>query len=103
MFTKGKWQIGFSDGSGPEYIVSGDKIRVAALRWGCSCCKACIDRFEDLSSEEQADACLIAAAPDLLAACKLAKTVLIGLNFKPYGMVMKQLKAAIDKARTPQK
>ena len=43
-----------------------------------------------------------AAAPDLLAACKLAKTVLIGLNFKPCGMVMKQLKAAIDKAKTPQ-
>ena len=69
--TPGPWAIGYSDGSGSEYIISSresQRISVAALRWGCSCCKDHIDNFSDLSKEEQANAHLIAAAPEMLEA-----------------------------------
>lgn len=47
-----KARIGFSDGSGPEYITIDDKP-VLAIRWGCGCCKDTPDSFDDLTSEEQ--------------------------------------------------
>jgi hypothetical protein len=67
--TKGPWRIAYTDGSGPEYITAND-VSLVTLRWGCSCCKNTITEFSELSAEEQANARLIAAAPDLLDACK---------------------------------
>jgi hypothetical protein len=71
-FTPGPWKIGYSDGSGPEYIVGspGNGRAVATLRWGCDCCKDTPASFADLKPEERANARLIAAAPDLYSALK---------------------------------
>ena len=35
----------------------------------------------------------------LLAACKLAKTILVGMSFMPHSKAMKEIKAAIAKAK----
>ena len=94
--TKGKWEV-----RNRNIFVMHGKTRIfIASVFKC---------MPGGKTESQANARLIASAPEtaaqrdaLLEACKLAKTVLIGLNFKPCGMVMKQLKAAIDKAKTPQ-
>ncbi len=59
---KGAWRVGYSDGSGDEYVVCAETDRpLAAIRWGCGCCK------DDgpLTTEEQQRARLIAAGPDM--------------------------------------
>jgi hypothetical protein len=68
--TPGPWKIAYSDGSGPEYITASNQS-IATLRWGCSCCKDTPDSFDDMSEEEQANAQLIAAAPELLEALEI--------------------------------
>ena len=65
--TPGPWEVGYDDGSGEEHITGpDDNERIAAIRWGCSCCQD----TSPLTPKEQANARLIAAAPDLLAALK---------------------------------
>lgn len=64
--TKAPWAIGYSDGSGVEYIVAGGDKAVAALEWGCSCCKKDISSFSDLTPEQRANAHLLASAPLML-------------------------------------
>jgi hypothetical protein len=36
--TKPKYLVGYSDGSGKEYVTLNGKA-VATTAWGCSCCK----------------------------------------------------------------
>ena len=50
------------------------------------------------TNEREARKKLETAAPELLAACKLAKTILVGMSFMPHSKAMKQIKAAIAKA-----
>jgi hypothetical protein len=47
-----EWKIGYSDGSGPEYITENDKA-ILALRWGCGCCKNTPNSFKDMTEAEQ--------------------------------------------------
>ena len=66
FFIPGPWRIGYSDGSGPDTIVTkkeksnGLPDAIARIRWGCGCCE---DR-SPLTKEDKATARLIVAAPD---------------------------------------
>jgi hypothetical protein len=105
-FTPGPWKIAYSDGSGPEYITASNQS-IATLRWGCSCCKDTPDSFDDMSEEEQANARLIAAAPELLQAleslyehCAMVhKHWGEGSNQRQADEAIKAAQAAIKKAR----
>jgi hypothetical protein len=72
--TPGPWRVGFSDGSGPDHVTTaatdadGLGPLIAAVRWGCDCCK----RTGELTETERANARLIASAPALLAALEAA-------------------------------
>lgn len=71
------------------YVLSPDGRNVAA---------AMIGGFDDMA-EVDANACLIAAAPDLLAACQKAKKFLEPDLIEPGRTVFWELVAAIKKAR----
>jgi hypothetical protein len=108
--TPGPWKIVYSDGSGPEYITASNQS-IATLRWGCSCCKDTPDSFDDMSEEEQANARLIAAAPELLEALEFCYTWLENMRHEFRGKVpmsphmprpdmgLSDVAAAIAKAR----
>jgi len=66
FFIPGPWRIGYSDGSGPDTIVT-KKVKstglpdaIARIRWGCGCC----EDGSPLTIEDKATARLIVAAPD---------------------------------------
>lgn len=61
--TPAPWKIGYNDGSGPEYITGAEPTgkAVLTLRWGCGCCKESVDTFDEMSTEEQANARRIVA------------------------------------------
>lgn len=74
--TPGPWRVGYNDGSGQETITTVAETphkygsfptAIAVVRWGCGCCKD----DDALTDEEQANARLIAAAPELFAAVKV--------------------------------
>ena len=72
------WRVGYSDGSGEEYIVDANDNAVATIRWGCGCCKS----TRPLDDDEIKHALLIAAAPataaaasNMLAALKEIETI----------------------------
>jgi len=58
------WRVGYSDGSGEEYIVDANDNAVATVRWGCGCCKS----TRPLDADEIEHARLIASAPATAAA-----------------------------------
>lgn len=58
------WVVGFSDGSGPEYVLDGTGRVMCKVRFGCDCCQ---DK-SPLKPEEEARLRLIAAAPAFLTA-----------------------------------
>jgi hypothetical protein len=97
-------QLGYDDGSGGDLIVSSGRA-VAAIRWGCDCCK---DK-DPLTPAEKELARLFCAAPDLLSACEgitsLLDSGLIVEKPKYHGEdaitsdVIGALRAAIAKAK----
>jgi hypothetical protein len=67
--TKGPWSVGFSDGSGPEWITAGDDTTI--VMGG--------DSFGTVYGvRDPANACLIAAAPDMFEALIQAREWLRG-------------------------
>jgi hypothetical protein len=91
-YTKGPWRVGFSDGSGPEYInTAADQPHkaIAKVRWGCSCCEI----TSPLTDEEKANAALLAAAPRMYEALKAVESYQ-GLSSKTRKLVDQALKDA---------
>jgi len=107
--TAGKWSAGYSDGSGPEYIVSKDPI--AKTNWGCSCCEL------ELTEQKLKDAKFIAASrTDLPRALEVIEVLREALSLighpsfdfwlksttpaliEAYGFDCKRAKAALAKA-----
>ena len=68
MYTKGPWKVaGESQNEGEAEVIESANKTVA---WTCNSLNA--DDEEIITSEDRANAHLIAASPDLLEACKLA-------------------------------
>ena len=61
-----------------------------------------LNAFGNMALDHRLDACLIAAAPDLLEACRAAYRVLdtfvLGTKMETQSAIVEQLSAAIDKA-----
>ena len=92
--------VGFKDGSGEKYIRQNKPLSksksIAVVRWGCGCC----EDHSPLTEEEIANVKLLAAAPDLLEACRLMVDFFPEGWEVPYGwnQVMAQVKVAMRKA-----
>lgn len=87
-FTPGPWRVAYLDQNG-QSVVQAEHIEVA------TCWHHCVDSIE---KEMHANATLIAAAPDLLAALELADCLLSGANMNR-SVVERKVRNAIAKAR----
>jgi len=65
-----------------------------------ACAVGTVFRWGDLLAESEANARLIAASPDLLAACKAAVEVISDLDSEETGHVYYQLLKAIERAES---
>ncbi len=105
LHTPGPWRVGFANGSNVNTVTHGDDVAIATVYGVPLHCR--IDELKDSKWKVGlADARLIAAAPDLLAAIRIELAALIeqretGTTILSRDARIERLQAAIDKARLP--
>lgn len=96
--TPGNWSAGYSDKSGPEYVVPESGNAIAKTVWGCSCCEP------DVEPQNLSDAAYIATfnprlIEKMLAEIKAAREALTFTSpYSSIGMHDEDV-LAYDKAR----
>jgi hypothetical protein len=89
-FTPGPWSVGQYSFDDYQFSVYGsDQVKICTLEgWNPGNMK-----------EGEANANIIASAPDLLAACEEAEEKLLEEGWHPQGIVLKNIREAIAKAK----